>query len=75
MGRYLALIAPAGLVMAAVLFNANTSLAKPEYSRRTKKECAFCHPPNSWDVNEAGKYFRDHQHSLEGFKPNQGGGK
>ena len=75
MGRYLALIAPAGLVMAAVLFAPSPSVAKPEYSRRTKKECASCHPPNSWDINDAGKYFRDHQHSLEGFKPSGGGGK
>ncbi|MEP7310106.1 MAG: hypothetical protein ABJA98_31745 [Acidobacteriota bacterium] len=75
MGRYLAVIAPAGLVMAAVLFDPSLSVAKPEYSRRTKKECTYCHPPNSWDINEAGRYFRDHRHSLEGFKPSEGSGK
>ena len=75
MGRYVALIAPAGLVLAVVLFDPSLSVAKPEYSRRTKKECTFCHPPNSWDINEAGRYFRDHQHSLEGFKPSEGSGK
>jgi hypothetical protein len=75
MGRCLALIVPASLVTAAILFTPAISVAKPEYSRRTKKECGFCHPKDSWDINDAGKYFRDHQHSLEGFKPNDGGGK
>jgi hypothetical protein len=75
MGRYLALIAPAGLVVAAILFHPRAGAAKPEYSRRTKKECGFCHPKDSWDVNEAGRYFRDHQHSLEGYKPSGGGAK
>ena len=75
MGRCLALIVPASLVTAAILFAPAVSVAKPEYSRRTKKECGFCHPKDSWDINDAGKYFRDHQHSLEGFKPNDGGGK
>jgi len=75
MRRYRAFIVAAGLVLAASVFDAKVSVAKPEYSRRTKKECGYCHPKDSWDVNEAGKYFRDHQHSLEGFKPSEGGGK
>jgi hypothetical protein len=75
MGRYFALIVPAGLVLAAILLAPTVSVAKPEYSRRTKKECGFCHPKDSWDINEAGKYFRDHQHSLDGYKPSEGGGK
>jgi hypothetical protein len=75
MGRYLALIATSGLVLTVVLFDARVSVARPEYGRRTKKECSYCHPPNSWDINEAGKYFRDHHNSLEGFKPSAGGGK
>jgi hypothetical protein len=75
MGRYFALIVPAGLVLAAILLAPAVTVAKPEYSRRTKKECGFCHPKDSWDINEAGKYFRDHQHSLEGYKPSEGGSK
>jgi len=53
---------------AALCFNAGTTWAKPEYARRTKKECSFCHPPDSWNLNDAGKYYRDHHDSLEGYK-------
>jgi hypothetical protein len=50
------------------LCDSGTSWAKPDYARRTKKDCAFCHPPNSWNLNDAGKYYRDHKYSLEGYK-------
>jgi len=62
-------ILPAGILAAGLLCDSATSWAKPEYSRRTKKDCAFCHPPNSWNLNDAGKYFRDHHYSLNGYKP------
>jgi len=45
------------------------SWAVPEFARKTKKECSFCHPPDSWNLTEAGKYYRDHKYSLEGYKP------
>jgi hypothetical protein len=75
MRRWVAFVTLAGLAVGAVLFDPAVSTAKPEYSRRTKKECGFCHPKDSWDINEAGRYFRDHNHSLEGFKPGESGGK
>ena len=68
-GRFLQWMAPAGLLGAGLLLNASGSWAKPDYSRRTKKECSFCHPPDSWNLTEAGKYYRDHKYSLEGYKP------
>ena len=75
MRRYVAPVTLAVLATAAMLFTPSPGNAKPEYSRRTKKECAYCHPKDSFDINEAGKYFRDHNHSLEGFKPSESGGK
>ena len=75
MRRYVPLLALPALAAAAILSSPGVSSAKPEYSRRTKKECGYCHPKDSWDINEAGKYFRDHNHSLEGFKPSESGGK
>jgi hypothetical protein len=56
-----------GVVM--FLLSVSPALAKPEYSRRTRKDCAFCHPKGSWNLTEAGKYFRDHHYSLDGYKP------
>ncbi len=63
------LIAPAGILAVGWFFSGTVSSAKPDYTRRTKKECEFCHPPDSRELNEAGKYYRDHNYSLEGFKP------
>jgi hypothetical protein len=43
--------------------------AKPEYSKKEKKGCTFCHvKPGSKDLTDAGKYYKEHNHSLEGYK-------
>jgi len=46
---------------------ARSSGAKPEYTRRTSKDCAFCHQPPGYNLNDAGKYYADHNHSLKGY--------
>ena len=59
----------------AVLF-ANLCLApreaasSPVYSRRTNKECSYCHPPNTYNLNDAGKYYQEHK-SLNGYQPKE----
>jgi hypothetical protein len=55
-------------LLAAMVAAARPGAAKPEYTRRTQKECAFCHPPGGYTLNDAGKYYRDHR-TLEGYKP------
>lgn len=69
MGRFLRFMAPAAILALGIFFNSGGGWAKPEYSRKTKKECGFCHPPDSWNLNAAGKYYREHHYSLEGYKP------
>jgi len=58
-----------GVAGATLLLSARPVHAKPEYTRRTKKECTFCHPKDGFTLNDAGKYYRDHGHSLEGYDP------
>jgi len=41
--------------------------AKPEYTRKTSKDCSFCHQPPGYNLNDAGKYYADHNHSLKGY--------
>lgn len=46
--------------------------AKPEYAKKEKQSCKYCHSsakPNKDDLSAAGKYYKDHNHSLEGYKP------
>jgi len=43
--------------------------AKPEYAKKEGKPCTFCHVKlGSKELNDAGKYYKDHNHSLEGYK-------
>ena len=68
MGRFLQVAAPASILAVGFFFNAGSTWGKPEYSRKTKKECSFCHPPDSWNLTDAGKYYREHHYSLDGYK-------
>ena len=63
------LIAPAAVLAAGLMLFVKTSPAKPDYTRRTNKDCEFCHPPNSRKLNQAGEYYRDHGNSLKGYQP------
>jgi hypothetical protein len=62
-------IATLTLATALLVIVARPSGAKPEYTRRTSKDCAFCHQPPGYNLNEAGKYYVDHNHSLKGYTP------
>jgi hypothetical protein len=42
--------------------------AKPEYSRMTDQDCAYCHVPKSRKLTDAGVYYRQHR-TLKGFVP------
>ncbi len=63
------LIPSIAILAIALIFCTTSGSAKPEYTRRTKKDCEFCHPPNSRDLNDAGKYYQDHHDSLQGYVP------
>ena len=60
-----------GLVLcaAAIAVSAQPASAKPEYTRKTSKDCSYCHQPPGYNLNDAGKYYADHNHSLKGFTP------
>ncbi len=46
-----------------------SSFGKPEYAKKEKKGCVFCHVKmGSKELNNAGKYYQSHNHSLEGYK-------
>ena len=56
------------LVLGAVL-GSTCSYGKPEYTKKEKKACTYCHvSAKSSELNEAGKYYKDHDHSLEGYE-------
>jgi len=57
------------LIALAGLFAATVSYGKPEYRKKEKKGCTFCHiAAGKKDLNDTGKYYKDHDHSLDGYK-------
>ena len=60
----------AGFVGLAALWVAATpSYGKPEYAKQEKKACTFCHPKGDpKELTDAGKYFKDHDHTLVGYE-------
>jgi len=59
-------------ILAAAIFSGmvmSLATAKPEYAKKEGKTCTFCHVKmGSKDLNDAGKYYKEHNHSLEGYK-------
>jgi hypothetical protein len=55
--------------MFAVIMAVPFSLGKPEYAKKENQKCTFCHPAGKMkELTDAGQYYKDHNHSLEGYK-------
>ena len=66
---HLKLIVPAVIVLGGFLVCSTASFGKPEYTKQTKKACAYCHVDSSKapkNLNDAGKYFQEHK-TLDGY--------
>ncbi len=63
-------IVPALILAGFMLGTTQVSHAKPEYAKKEKKACVYCHvKAGSKELNDAGKYYKEHNHSLEGYTP------
>ena len=61
---------PAVILLGGFLVCTTSSLGKPEYTKSTKKACAYCHVDQKAkpkELTEAGKYFAEHK-SLDGYQ-------
>ena len=57
------------LVAVAVAMTLPFGMGKPEYAKKEGKACTFCHPAGKMkELTPAGQYYKDHKHSLEGYK-------
>ena len=60
---------PAAILLGGFLVSTTSSYGKPEFTKATKKACAFCHVDSKAkpkELTEAGKYYKEHK-TLEGF--------
>jgi hypothetical protein len=70
----LKLVLPAAIVLTGILLCTTATYGKPEYAKKEKKNCVFCHAKveakkevMSKNLNDAGKYYAAHEHSLDGY--------
>lgn len=57
------------LVAFAVVMALPYGMGKAEYAKKESKPCTFCHPAGKMkELTPAGQYYKDHNHSLEGYK-------
>jgi hypothetical protein len=57
------------LLVFAVVLALPLGLGKAEYAKKEGKSCTFCHPAGKFkELTAAGQYYKDHNHSLEGYK-------
>lgn len=60
------------LMVLALLIAASMGLSTAPYGKKEGKACTFCHPPGKFkELNDAGKYYKEHNHSLEGYKASE----
>jgi hypothetical protein len=71
----LKIIMPAAILLGGFLVCTTASYGTVEYAKSTKKACTYCHEKNvpgdkdamNKNLTDAGKYFKDHNKSLEGY--------
>ena len=60
-------IAIPSLIVVGGLMVTSSSYGKTEYTKKEKKACTYCHTAQGKkDLNEVGKCYAEHNHSLEG---------
>jgi hypothetical protein len=67
--RTLKLAIPAAVLTIGFLICTSASYGKPEYAKKEGKTCTFCHVKlGDKELNDAGKFYQGHDHSLDGYK-------
>jgi len=68
--RILYFVIPGTAVMWALFLTASVSMATQDYTKKEKKSCTYCHTSmGKKDLNDVGKCYAEHNHSLEGCEP------
>lgn len=78
--RAIKLVVPTALLAVGFLVCTTASYGTPEYAKKEKKSCNFCHtqikPADKElmkkSLSPAGKYYQEHNHSLDGYTEKKG---
>jgi hypothetical protein len=67
--RFIRTIRTLVLVTLALLVAVSLGMSTAQYSKKEGKGCTYCHPPGKFkELTDAGKYYKEHNHSLEGYQ-------
>ena len=67
---HLKITLPAVILLGGFLICSTSSYGKPDYTKSTKKACAYCHVDSKAkpkEMTDAGKYYAEHK-NLDGYK-------
>jgi hypothetical protein len=68
--RFSRFAAPIAVLVAGLLLSSPFSSAKPDYMKRENKACTYCHnAPNKRSLNDIGKCYAEHGHTLDKCDP------
>ena len=57
-----------GILTIVGLMLAPYAVGTPQFAKKESKSCTYCHTGmGKPDLNEAGKYYKEHNNSLEGY--------
>ena len=60
--RFLGILTTVGLMIAPF------AMSTPEFAKKESRSCTYCHTAvGKPDLNDAGKYYKEHNLSLEGW--------
>jgi hypothetical protein len=68
--KQLKVVIPAVVLLGGFVLCSTSSYGKPEFTKETKKACAYCHVDAQKapkELKDAGKYFQEHK-TLDGYK-------
>jgi hypothetical protein len=60
------------IVPVVLTLGSGSTQAKPEFAKKESKACTYCHVKlGDKELNETGKYYKDHNFTFEGYQPAQ----
>ena len=66
---FLKITIPLALITGGMMVSTQFTFGKAEYTKKEKKGCTYCHvAAGKKDLNDIGKCYAEHGHSLEGFE-------
>jgi hypothetical protein len=68
--RILKFGAPFVIILGGLMLSLPSSFGKTEYTKKEGKGCTYCHTAaGKKDLNDVGKCYAEHNHSLDGCAP------